>query len=289
MNQVMFPRSDSFSFPSVPDSIKSKYGVEDGELLFRLFGQKETDLDINFLQPLRPQLVTEILHCCTEKKTKNGNREVLNPAFFWDLTISMRVEALLEICTLGGTEQITAQVFCSKENCDELMEIQLSREEILSIKPENNKSSRFQIQVNGKNYTFRKPTGNDQLEWQKSSYNHEDEVVETIMQTLWVVPRNKKIDSKTLFSDKGIQVVNKEMLINDPLTYFKLTIQCPSCKHQWYHTFDLEGLLLKKLHEAQKHLLYTIHSLASYYHWSEQHILALSPRRRNYYLSLINQ
>ena len=69
---MMIPIKDNlrFLFPAIPDSLKSKYGVN--ELGLRPFGLGERDIKIDFEQEFRPCLVTQVLQCCTE--TLKGER-----------------------------------------------------------------------------------------------------------------------------------------------------------------------------------------------------------------------
>ncbi len=69
----------------------------------------------------------------------------------------------------------------------------------------------------------------------------------------------------------------------------QLSICCPVCNNDMKHEFDLEGHLLTILASEQKQLLNQIHHLASVYNWTEREILALTPKRRDYYLARIEE
>jgi hypothetical protein len=241
------------------------------------------DLDIDFQQPLRPLLVTRILHCCTEPAD-------LEAAFFRDLPISSRIEALLTLATSGGAEPVAMQLNCAQDTCVELLEIELSMEEILSVQPPDTNTGTLRIPVQGKKYMFRKPTGADQLRWLKESFADEESAVAAMLSALWVPGDSKKdgILSRLMKTGEWIEEVDRGMKAMDPLVHFSLTTTCPACGNNSTIVIDLEGLLLGRLHRIQRHLFHTIHRLAGFYHWSEPQIIALSPRRRAYYLSLID-
>jgi len=245
-------------------------------LVLRSFGSKEADIDIDFQQPVRPRLVTEILECCSESSD-------IEPGYFWEMTVSRRIEALLAIVTNGGTTELALQFPCSRDTCTELMETGLSMQEIIEMQPPGEYNAPFPIDVKGTDYFFRRPTGTDQLNWLKASFAHEAEALESMIRTLWVQPGEKKT-----VEPGWLEAVDEGMNAMDPLVHFNITICCPECNNENVCFIDLEDLLLRKLHDIQLGLLHDIHRLACRYHWSEREILALSPRRRTHYLSLID-
>lgn len=260
--------------------------------LIRPFGQNAADIDVDFQQPCRPLLVTQVLQYCTQKE----NGEEIAGGFFQDLPVGKRIEALLAIAALTarGTIEppgLLLQLHCLKETCNELMEIIITNEEILAAQPNEpgDETGIYPIPINGKKYFFRKPTGRDQLRWLKSNFPDEHAAAETIMRTLWVQPDENKSEPGPPFTGEWMEAVNEGMKTIDPLVHFELTVQCPVCNSQNHYVPDLERLLIEKLHKVQSGLLHTIHRLASHYHWSEQQILAISPHRRAYYLALVEK
>jgi hypothetical protein len=63
-------------------------------------------------------------------------------------------------------------------------------------------------------------------------------------------------------------------------------LHCAVCSHAWQVLFDIERFLWSKFCAAAHRLLDDVHALASFYHWSEQDILALGARRRQAYLEM---
>jgi hypothetical protein len=282
MTNKMIPIKDNlrFSFPSIPDSLKSKYGVDELEL--RPFGPGERDIEIDFEQEFRPCLVTQVLQCCTE--TLKGERP--DQEFFRQLTIDKRIEALLAIVTRGGSEELTLQLHCLQETCGEIMEIELSQEDIIGRQPPCENIGTFRIPVNDRDYFFRKPTGSDQLEWLKSSFPDEETAVRAMIRTL-TARQEASGTGRERMSPKWIEAVNEAMKAYDPLVNFNLTVFCPECNQESRCVLDLEEILVRKLFKIQQELLHIVHRLASHYHWTEQQILLLGPRRQACYLALI--
>ena len=72
----------------------------------------------------------------------------------------------------------------------------------------------------------------------------------------------------------------------DPQADLQLAFRCPDCGHDWQPQFDIARFLWQELHAWALRMLRDVDMLARAYHWSEDEILALSPRRRQAYLEL---
>ncbi|WP_426688223.1 hypothetical protein [Rhodanobacter ginsengiterrae] len=72
----------------------------------------------------------------------------------------------------------------------------------------------------------------------------------------------------------------------DPQADLQLAFRCPDCGHDWQPMFDIARFLWQELHAWALHMLRDVDTLACAYHWSEEDILSLSPRRRQAYLEL---
>jgi hypothetical protein len=272
---------------------KRMYRLSD-HLLLRPFGLAKEDIDIDFHQPLRPQLVTQILYGCREPG------KPIEPGFFLDLLVSQRIEALLALATRGGREDLNLQVNCTGETCAETMEIDLSMDEIIQhaagpdgMASEENEvnqkffgvQGRFFKKAPGRRRQIRKPTGRDQMHWLSMSFVDEAEAIVAMIKTLTVQSEG---DEKEKFTPQYLAEVDQLMKEVDPLVHFNLTIRCPVCNLENSCHIDLEDLLLKRLARMQRDLMLEIHRLAGFYHWSEIEILAIAPHRRAVYLSLID-
>ncbi len=74
----------------------------------------------------------------------------------------------------------------------------------------------------------------------------------------------------------------------DPQADVQLDLTCAACDHHWQAAFDIVRFLWAEIHAWAGRLLRDVHTLASAYGWSEEAILALSPRRRQHYLELVS-
>ncbi len=73
----------------------------------------------------------------------------------------------------------------------------------------------------------------------------------------------------------------------DPLADVRLAVTCGECSHQWDVTFDIASFLWTEICAAVERILGEVHVLATAYGWSEAEVLAVGPRRRQYYLEAV--
>lgn len=73
----------------------------------------------------------------------------------------------------------------------------------------------------------------------------------------------------------------------DPLGNPCVAAVCPCCAHGWTAPLDLVAVLWEEIDAWARRTLGDVHALALAYGWSEAAILALSPRRRQTYLSML--
>ena len=74
---------------------------------------------------------------------------------------------------------------------------------------------------------------------------------------------------------------------SDPQAEILLHLTCPSCGESFSSHFDTATYLLAELAAEPGALYRQVHALACHYHWSEADILAMTPRKRRLYLTLL--
>lgn len=82
--------------------------------------------------------------------------------------------------------------------------------------------------------------------------------------------------------------VSQRMETEDPQADIDLLLDCPYCEHSWNACFDILSYLWEEIHRWAMRMLHSVHLLAKTYHWPEQVILDMSPRRRRMYLQMID-
>jgi hypothetical protein len=84
--------------------------------------------------------------------------------------------------------------------------------------------------------------------------------------------------------DSVIDAAVQTLAQADPQADLSLSVTCAACGHGSRVAFDIASYLWEEIDAWAARLLREIHTLASYYGWSERDILALSPMRRRRYL-----
>lgn len=84
-----------------------------------------------------------------------------------------------------------------------------------------------------------------------------------------------------------LDAVSERMSKGDPLADIQLSVSCPMCQHRWLAAFDIVSFLWREIESLAARLLREVHTLASAYGWAERDILALSPIRRQFYLTTL--
>jgi hypothetical protein len=86
-----------------------------------------------------------------------------------------------------------------------------------------------------------------------------------------------------------IRAVADRMGHADPQGDVQLALRCPDCAREWVEIFDIGSYLWSELAAWSSRLLDQVHRLAAAYGWRETDILAMSPWRREAYLTRLGR
>lgn len=75
----------------------------------------------------------------------------------------------------------------------------------------------------------------------------------------------------------------------DPQAEVLIDLACPACERSWQVPFDISSFIYTEISAQARRLLREVHALARAYAWHEADILAMSARRRRYYLEMLGQ
>jgi hypothetical protein len=73
----------------------------------------------------------------------------------------------------------------------------------------------------------------------------------------------------------------------DPQADITLALDCPVCRHQWVAVFDILSFFWQEIDAWAIRFLDDMHTLTTAYCWREADVLALTPRRRQFYLDRV--
>jgi len=264
----------------LPRMVEAPYAIE--QLMLRPFGINKRDLEVDFNQPFRPALVTDILECCaTVINGMSPDRNLL-----WALTVGTRIEWLLRIIGMGAFNA-ALPMRCLNEQCGETVEVELTLDELLAIQSEP--LDLITVDCGGQFLQLRKPSGLDQREWATQEFPNERAAVSAMVQALVVGEESRAESELPAIDDEWLLAIDRLMQDEDALVNFSLKVICPCCENTMNVEIDLQTLAIERLHQSQQRLLGTVHQLAKHYHWSEQEIFAVPAWRRLHYLKVLKK
>ncbi len=88
--------------------------------------------------------------------------------------------------------------------------------------------------------------------------------------------------------EEMVAAIAAKMAQADPQADIELALSCPACAHEWLSTFDIVSFFWQEINVWAYRILHEVHLMASAYGWSEADILAMSPRKRQSYLKMVN-
>jgi hypothetical protein len=277
MNQFA-ESSGLISLPNLPVGYMEKFSIREA-LRFRLFGTEEIDLAIDFSPEVEsPALVTRILDQCAARK--DGKK--LPADFFREMPIGKRLECLLRLA--AGDEQTEFSFPFKCGSCAAELELNLTLDEIAELQREADLVEHVEIEISDGKMLFRKPRGIDQEHWQRQVFTDEQAATRQIISSLQITSGEPPPE----LSDETLRIIDEAMDAADPLVNFNCTVNCAECAATNSFDIDLYRFALDQLRRRQWRLLYTIHRLATRYHWSEAEIFAVPDWRRRQYLDLIS-
>ena len=80
--------------------------------------------------------------------------------------------------------------------------------------------------------------------------------------------------------------VVEQIVALDPQADTRLDLTCPECHQRWKEVFDIVSFFWAEIDAWARRVLREVSTLAAAYGWRESDILALSPMRRQIYLSM---
>lgn len=246
----------------------------------RPFAMATQDLDVDFAQTDRPQLIGAVLRRCLEPAAERLGA--------W--TLDRRVRVLLTVARETQGDRLMWMARCPIQDCGHEMELELSVSQLLSM-PEP--AERFSWSaVPDCTLELRLPTGRDQMEW-RGAVATDAEVEGGGLALRLATALVSSVNGQPPSADwslphEWLPALDTTFREHDALVALELQVSCPWCGNDSVLEPDLEALALSRLAAEQKRVLEEIHQLASAYHWTEAEVLAVPQWRRSFYLARTN-
>ncbi|HEY5957352.1 MAG TPA: hypothetical protein VIV60_12390 [Polyangiaceae bacterium] len=230
------------------------------------------------------QRTTAILARCV---TLNDGQAV-DEEFVRNLVVGDREALLLHLQRMSSGDRFSCVLTCPQ--CRDRMDFELELRTLLLPPYEHAQSSHLASIADGegKSYEvqFRLPTGADQEFVAALALQDCAAAARVLLERCIEVIDN---GATTGVPDAVTAGLPNLMAKLDPQAELILHVHCPSCETQFDTQFDASRVVHATMDQALLLLLRDVHRLASYYHWTEAEILALSAEKRRIYCDLISQ
>jgi hypothetical protein len=208
-----------------------------------------------------------------------------------DLAAGDREALLLHLRRISFGERFDGIFHCRRPECDAALELDLHINDLL-LAPYGHASQRYQrvLRDGDSEYhvNFRLPTAGDQEEVVGVARSESERAARMIFErcVTSVEADGCPVALEGLPSPLFEQAVAL-MEELDPQAVIEFELQCPECGNCCSAILDTASFLLQEVDQHADHLLREIHTLAVWYHWSEEAILNMPKLRRERYLDLI--
>jgi hypothetical protein len=199
-----------------------------------------------------------------------------------DVSLGERDEALFELREAMFGAEATGRLVCA--GCGEPQEISLRLDD-LRVGRSERKPAEIPMTLGTYQLRLRLLNSRDLLE---AASTGDTEAARSILLERCVLSA-KRDDRDIAPSDLPPAVVSevaKTLTAADAEADLVLNVACSACGQRSAIPFDIALFLWEELDAWAERLLREVHTLATYYGWSEREILELSPVRRRRYLEL---
>lgn len=191
------------------------------------------------------------------------------------LTPADRQFLMLRLAAMLEGELVWLKATCGK--CGSPFDVEIRRCD-LPVKEAGEGYPQINVQLASGSAVVRVPTAADQI---SIMHFQESEAVKRLLERCLI-----SLDSEAaMLSEEDIERIDDALDRISPAVCSELLVECPECHAE--QRAVLNHYRLAGLNAAT--FLNEIHTLAMYYHWSEEEILSMSRERRHRYLKLIDR
>lgn len=185
-----------------------------------------------------------------------------------------RLLSALRVGTFGATA--TGRDECAR--CGVELEFAVPIEALAGAPPPD--QHEMVMELAGGEVRIRLPNSNDLL----SVADLDEEAAARELAMRCVVSR---LDGLTL-DELAMRRIGEALEELDPFAVTTMRVACVACGHVWERHLEIGAFFWDEIAAAARRLIYEVASLAGAWGWSERDILAMSPRRRQTYLAMVN-
>jgi hypothetical protein len=199
------------------------------------------------------------------------------------ISIGGRDACLLTLREWTFGSRLTAVITCPA--CGERLEVTVPVGDVRTAAPDPAREE-FNLEMDGYRVDFRLPSTIDLREADSSGGGERMRTALIRRCILKARRRDEEVDTDQL-PIPVVEAVVARMAEQDPQADMHLALTCPGCSHRWHALFDITSFFWSEIQAWALCILREVHVLASAYGWREADILAMSPLRRQSYLSMV--
>jgi len=179
--------------------------------------------------------------------------------------------------------QLTGIASCP--SCDEQLEFRLDCNKVQSSQKESREGTSM-MRLSGLDVEFKLPTVADIATLDPQLSQRDNTAI--LLKRCIVAVKEDGVDlSVDAVPEEVLDRVTRRMGEIEPEADMRLGLSCPRCTHSWLVSIDIVSFLWQEIHAWASRILLEVHTIAAAYGWSESEILAMTTRRRDVYLGMI--
>lgn len=203
------------------------------------------------------------------------------------LSIGDREAALLHLWRITIGDRLDCVLTCP--SCLEKMDLELRVGDLL-VSPCEQMQGTYSHTIAGGDQSyevrFRLPTGGDQEDAAKLALYDLEAATQKMLEKCIEQVNGCVVDQIPAAVAEVLPQVIREL---DPQAELVLCAACPACQMEFQVLFDTGLFVYQELDRACSRIHREVHLLASYYHWGEAEIMAMSDAKRQLYLELVRE
>ena len=208
---------------------------------------------------------------------------------FASLSIGSRDALLLALRARTFGDRLESFAECPA--CSERLEFELSAAQVLSAAPKDDlRNSDEAMVVDFDGYSMQLSLPNT-LDLQAIARAHDvtNATNRLLVRCVSSVRRDGADIRVHELPSEVVEKIDAWMAEKDPLAQVTISLNCAACAHSWDVVFEVVDFVWTDISLRAKRLLREVHILAKEYGWHEQHILAMTAVRRQFYLNLLGE
>ena len=208
------------------------------------------------------------------------------PETLGQLSVGRRDARLLTLRGWAFGSEIDSLADCP--GCGECTELSFRVADVLAVGGLDPQPPAVTVPMNGGELRFRLPNTLD-LEAVEAARTEPERVAILLRQCRLPAGDGEPDAGADPLPDAVVAAVAERMAEADRHAGIELALSCPGCGHHWLAPFDIAQFVWSEVDAWARRTLYDVHVLARAYGWRESDVLALSPRRRQLYLEMVDQ